>query len=307
MEKRPALAGLSPGFQLMSFFGISMLGYWAAFATGQLILKISGVPAADIDSLSGGNIVNIDALMWTQIAATFCMFLLPAVLVSYFTTGHLFNLYKWERKADALNYLLAGLIIITCALFVQYLILDHNKYVLPTSMHEAEDLLKKAQDANDHFFFAIADSPSIITLIIGFVMVAVLPPIAEEFFFRGALQHISLKLFSNIHLAILFCGLTFGLFHFELYNFLAISFMGVVLGYLYFLTGNMWVNIFAHFLNNALTFLLLLMHRKGWMNMDPNADMPWFVAIPAGIGMCGLLYILIKRYERRNSAVEKGI
>ena len=88
-----------------------------------------------------------------------------------------------------------------------------------------------------------------------FLVIAVIPGIAEEFFFRGLLQNMMMKIGANKHLAIWIIGFMFSAMHFSLTDFITRLLMGAFLGYIYFYSKNFWVPAFVHFLNNAFSVI----------------------------------------------------
>ena len=75
--------------------------------------------------------------------------------------------------------------------------------------------------------------------------------LSEEFFFRGILQQMFIKNRVNAHVAIIITAILFSAFHLQFFGFLPRLFLGIILGYLYYITQNLWVSITAHFFNNA--------------------------------------------------------
>ena len=82
--------------------------------------------------------------------------------------------------------------------------------------------------------------------------------LSEELFFRGLLQQILIKNKINAHIAIVLTAVLFSAFHLQFFGFLPRLFLGLILGYLYYITQNLWVSITAHFINNA--FAVISVH-----------------------------------------------
>jgi len=114
---------------------------------------------------------------------------------------------------------------------------------------EFGDTLKKYQSTKDNFMHNILGS-SLDYFIFNIFLIAILPALCEELFFRGVLQNLLVKLFNNIHIGILSSALFFALIHIDFYTFLPIFFIGLIFGYLYVLTGNIFISIVLHFLYN---------------------------------------------------------
>lgn len=83
------------------------------------------------------------------------------------------------------------------------------------------------------------------------LLMAVLPAIGEEMLFRGGLQNFLTRATHNPWLSIIIVSILFSLIHFSFFGFLPRLFLGVVLGAIFFYTQNLWLSVFAHFLNNA--------------------------------------------------------
>ncbi len=82
-------------------------------------------------------------------------------------------------------------------------------------------------------------------------IVAVIPALGEELIFRGILQRRLEELMQKPHVAILISALIFSFIHFQFAGFLPRVVLGLLLGYLYYWTRNLWVPILAHFVING--------------------------------------------------------
>ena len=104
--------------------------------------------------------------------------------------------------------------------------------------------------------------------------------LSEEIFFRGLLQQLFIKNKVNVHVAIILTAILFSAFHLQFFGFIPRMFLGIVLGYLYYITQNLWVSIIAHFCNNA--FAVLAMHfytpEAGVSAGTTNTDQPIGIA-----------------------------
>lgn len=89
------------------------------------------------------------------------------------------------------------------------------------------------------------------------LVIAVLPAIGEELLFRGMLQRQFQEIFRNPHWAIVFAAFLFSFIHFQFLGFIPRMALGVLFGYVYYWTSNLWMPILMHFINNATTFLVV--------------------------------------------------
>jgi membrane protease YdiL (CAAX protease family) len=111
---------------------------------------------------------------------------------------------------------------------------------------QAEDTLK-----------AILDMKTPILLIANLIIIAVLPGIGEELIFRGILQKQVGLMLKNPIAAIWIAGFIFSAIHLQFEGFLPRMALGVVLGYLYYWTQNLWVPIIAHAFNNGIQVIVI--------------------------------------------------
>ena len=97
---------------------------------------------------------------------------------------------------------------------------------------------------------------SISILVLYFFTVVILSPIIEELLFRGLfLRRFNKEL--NVTLAILISSVLFGVCH-NFGGILGAILFGICVSILYIKSKNILVPIFAHFLNNLLSFILAL-------------------------------------------------
>lgn len=83
---------------------------------------------------------------------------------------------------------------------------------------------------------------------------AVLPAILEEMVFRGYVLQ-SLRSYGD-PIAVVISALLFGLMHGNLLQLPFAFLLGLVFGYVVVQTGNIWIAVVVHFLNNAMSVLL---------------------------------------------------
>ena len=120
-------------------------------------------------------------------------------------------------------------------------------------------------------------------LLLNMIVIALIPAIGEEMTFRGVLQQwLTRKM--NPHLAILLSAAIFSFIHFQFYGFLPRMFLGVLLGYMFYITGSLWTSILMHFLNNGTAVVLYYLNSKSVIDIDVEhfgAMKGWVVALSA--------------------------
>ena len=118
---------------------------------------------------------------------------------------------------------------------------------------------------------ALIHSGGVWTLTVNALLIAVVPAIGEELVFRGVLQNIIAQWTRNKWIAVIITALLFSLFHFQMTGFLPRFLLGAILGWLYFVSGNLLLPVLFHFLHN---FCSLLIERYG-------SGTAWYAALEA--------------------------
>ena len=102
------------------------------------------------------------------------------------------------------------------------------------------------------------DATTPMAMVLYFIAVAVLPPVFEEFAFRGVLLS-ALRKYGDVF-ALIVSSVIFGLMHMSVTSIPFAIASGLVMGYVYLKTSNLWVSIGIHFLNNALAVIMDILY-----------------------------------------------
>lgn len=92
-------------------------------------------------------------------------------------------------------------------------------------------------------------------MIFAFITVAIAASLLEEVLFRGIILDGFLRNYSPWK-AIIWSAFLFGLVHMNPYQFIAAFSIGIIMGWIYWKTGSLWLCILVHFLNNSFGFIL---------------------------------------------------
>ena len=164
--------------------------------------------------------------------------------------------------------------------------------------------MRKMSDASKIMVEKMLTLSTVGDLILQLVVVALIPAVCEELFFRGALQQILRQWFGNMHVAIVVTALVFSLAHGDMYGLVPRFVLGMLLGYLFFLSGSLLVNVCAHFFNNAVIVVLYYLYHKGMLNASPDTPllMPWMTTLLCTLAAAALFALYFaKKSEKRPS------
>ncbi len=101
---------------------------------------------------------------------------------------------------------------------------------------------------------------SVLTLVLYFIFSAVVPAVCEELFVRGIVLNLLMP--NGRRFAILASAVLFTVMHTQIQSFIPVFGAGVVLACAYLYTGNIFVSMALHFVNNAYSFIMLYMQQR---------------------------------------------
>ena len=133
---------------------------------------------------------------------------------------------------------------------------------------------------------------SIINLLVNVGLMAILPAVAEELFFRGILQPLFIKLTKRKWWGILITSVIFSLLHFQIDHLLAILFASVILGLVYENKMNIYLNMLLHFAFNTFSLLSLFLIKNDVIKEDNLEFILNYGVIP--VGLIGLMLSIKK-------------
>ena len=238
-------------FQLLQFIIlIAVMASFFVFALTPLLMNMMGVAITDITSINENSPRRvIDAALLFQFFSAIGIFLLPALLFGYFTHPRPARYLGLVKPGNTLHWLLPILIMLGAT----PLFLGIAELVSHLNLGEAA---KKAQEANDQAFKGLLAMSSPFHLIISIVVLAVLPGLSEELFFRGVLMRFVAKRSQTIYFPIIISALMFALMHSNVYGLPSIFLAGCLLALIYYLTGSIWCSIIAHMFFNGLQVVI---------------------------------------------------
>ncbi len=299
----------------MAHYATRRFNYWgqfgvlAAFCGAGLIIGViaSFIPLLgkiDLFSMKNGSTAelmnkllvpeNANALRWAQFLSTLFLFFIPPVMYAWVCHRKPLLHLGFKAKPGIKELLLVVLIMVAALPVVSALqelteMLPWPKYmVLKFKAAETEYNRQVAIMARMNNFYDY-----IVTLIV----IAFLPAVFEEVLFRGAIQNLFSRWFKMPVLAVLVTAFFFSAVHGSYLGFLSRFALGFILGWFYYRTGNIWLNIAAHFVNNALAVTALYIETKPGEKVDPskmNEASPVWLILVSVAGLM-LLFVLFER------------
>lgn len=197
--------------------------------------------------------------------------------------------------------LLMTILIMFSFMVVNSMFIEWNRNVVfPEFLSWFEDYVSSKEGELEQLTNYITSFQNIWQFLFGFLIIAILPAIGEELLFRGLIQNIFGEALKNKHAAIWLTAFIFGAMHMQFYGMVPRVLLGALFGYLYFWSGHLSIAMFAHFINNGFTLVLLYLGQEGWIEYDPVSKentAPFLVVVFFFVVVSGLL-LLFRNYFR---------
>lgn len=277
---QPGIPQSSPRRIIFTVIALFFLGSAIGGGMIQLMCEWQGIPLSDALQDFGPESTTPERnfVKGLLILNHLSSFLLPCLLA-----GVLFYKSRWPeelqlRAAPSGKSIGLTTLLLLCAFPVAQGLFELNSWVLG---HFAfSEQLLELESASENLQVGLLKMDSIWELITGIIAMALVPAIGEELLFRGFIQKQLIRSFRNPVTGILLAALFFSLIHFQAQRFLAIFWLGAVLGLLYFWTKNLWVPIFAHFLNNGMQVVVAWFYQDDLQSLNQQSDsFPWYFAV----------------------------
>ena len=166
-----------------------------------------------------------------------------------------------------------------------------------------EEYLKSLEEAAQAATEKMLKADHLGGLLFNLLIIALIPAVGEELTFRGVLQQ-GLSRRMNPHVAIILAAAIFSFIHFQFYGFLPRMFLGILLGYMFYVSGSLWTSILMHFVNNGTAVVLYYLNDKGIINVDVDhfgAMPPTMVVISAAV----TLALIVACWRKSKELIQK--
>ncbi len=194
----------------------------------------------------------------------------------------------------------AGLVIICSVPFLSALVAWNAGAHFPAFLHDFELWSREKEDQAAGLTKFLTDFNSPGRLLVGLVVIAIVPAVAEELVFRGGVQRCLVQWFGSRQVGVWLAAAIFSAIHVQFFGFVPRFVLGLVLGYLYEWSGNILVSMAAHFTQNAFQLVLLYLFQNKQLpssfNPDANVAVPWPAVLASAALLAGLLYWLHQRW-----------
>ena len=266
----------------------------------------------EVDALTNQSILNeyesniyvLRSLKFIQVLNTIGGFLLPAVLFSKACNKAPSTFIGYATKPSLINILIGIGIMLVSTPLIANLIHWNEAYTFPPKLAELEHKLRDMQTSAEQISNAFVKADGIGALLLNMVIIALVPAVCEEFFFRGALMRFLMLCIKNKHVSVWVTALIFSMMHGEFFGLIPRMVLGVFLGYIAWYSGSIWPAVVAHFLNNGLALISIYFkwNTSGIAFLDDSFVFPIYLVVVSTVITIGLIFFL----KRNNPIIEES-
>lgn len=259
--------------QLLVMLAVALL-MLLIYAVFTVVLQSSAV-----DTNAAGN------LLWIETLSQLLIFLVPVIYITFrYYRGRQREYYRLDFSGRRWLYALASAVIMLLLVpLVDWLTIWNDSWDLGI----VGEKLRALQNTTEGIMEAMLGTTTVGGLLTNLVVVALMPAVCEEVFFRAGIQNLLQRWFTGnyeggnassrpaigTHAAVWLTAIIFSLVHGEIFSFMPRFAMGLLLGYLYIYSGSILANMAAHFVNNAIIVVLYWLYTNGLSNIDPEVEL----------------------------------
>jgi len=207
-------------------------------------------------------------LEYLQILQSFGLLIIPPLLAGFFFERNAPGYLHLDKPSRLMVFLLTLILMFVSLPVTNWMVSVNEMMKLPHFLKGVEDWMKSSEEEAGRLTVAFMKMPSFGGFLFNLAMIALLPAIGEEFLFRGLLQRLFKEWLKNVHVAIFITAFLFSAIHLQFYGFLPRFLLGLILGYLFYWSGSLWVPVFAHFINNGMVVVICFLSQRGLMDGD---------------------------------------
>ena len=280
-------------------------GYFANSSLSAKLFQLIGVffilmliTLLDISLFFQNDLTEIGNLKIAQLIQSVGMFVIPPLIMAYLWSSKPLSYLQLNRLPKTKSTLYAIVIMLIAIPFINLLAQLNQEISLPAFMATIEAQMKAAELQIAELTEKMLNVKSMDALAFNILLIAIIPAIGEELFFRGIIQKI-LSERRNIHLAIWISAFIFSAIHLQFYGFFPRLLLGAFLGYLLFWSGNLWLPVIAHFTNNAMAVVFYYLKFNGVQVFDfetIGSGNTWWVGVISGILVIIGVYFIRKQF-----------
>ena len=237
---------------------------------------------------------NVELLKLLQLAESISIFILPALLTTYLFSHHPSSYLKVDKAGRVIDFLLVGLLMVVLIPFINYVSEWNQQLHLPTSLAPLEESMRGLEENVSSVTERFLDVHSVAALSFNLLLIALIPALGEELYFRAVIQT-AIREKNKVVFAVLITAFVFSAIHMQFYGFVPRFLMGMLLGFIFVWSDNLWLPVFAHFVNNGVAVVFYYLKFNDYKVIDMEKigtnDTAWLVLPSALLATVSIIYI----------------
>ncbi|MBQ4405870.1 MAG: CPBP family intramembrane metalloprotease [Bacteroidales bacterium] len=287
------------------------MGFWGrlfVFLTLTVFLMLGAVVVGDIlavliygkDAMVA---MEVPVVQFLQTFLSIGLFLLPPVfMVRLCCEGSLGDNLMVSKPPRLLPLLVCIAAMVVSEPMVSWLEEVNMRMTLPESMSALENWMREREQSAADIIRKLTESPDTLNYVTNLGVLALLPGLCEEMFFRVGVQT---RLFGDKTRirgvwAVVLTAVLFSALHLQFFGFLPRMVLGVVLGMFLLITGNVWYSIAAHFVNNMIAVTL----GCGSDVQQPQWMETWWAVLISAVATVAMLWLLWRIEKKSKNALK---
>ncbi|MHC1706958.1 MAG: lysostaphin resistance A-like protein [Bacteroidales bacterium] len=303
MNRFPLLSEMSPFSKLLFLIIIIFTTFLATVFIGFL----AGIPFfgssffTRLDGADFNDPANLPLLKYFQIISQFGFFIFPPLIFAFLIHGKVAPYLLLNKKIDLWNVILVGSLLFCSMPFTGWLIDLNERMQLPGFLQNVEEWMKQSEAEAEIVTRSFLTTQSYSGFSVNLLMMVILPSLGEELIFRGVLIRLFREMTKNIHWAVIISSVLFSAMHLQFYGFIPRMVLGLLLGYVFVWSANLWMPIIMHLINNGFAVIAAFLSARGVIetNYEQIGNQPayWEIGLSILFSLA-LLYVIFMRQKR---------
>lgn len=298
------LQSLHPLFQMGLLILLGFMALFVFFMLSLIPFMVNGMDVFEVlqrqADLSDAEVIMLKSV---QIAQAVGLFLTPYLLFRWYTNNAAYSIGRMRGGVGVVA--LFAVVMLTAFPLINLLAEWNGQMVLPEFLAGVDEWIHEKEEGAERLIRSMLAMDSIGDLLFNLFLIALLPAVTEEMFFRGMIQPLTLRMTRNYHVAIWLTAFIFSFFHLQFLGFVPRMLLGALLGYAAHWSGSLVVPMVGHFLHNGLAVLVMWYIGVDALDQEveqfgANEGEVSFALFSAGIMLAGmsLFYKLANRKQK---------
>ncbi len=250
---------------------------------------------------AGGESKYLAMLRIGTVAQDLFMLILPAVVTAMVITRQPARLLCLDTKPSMKMLFTALVLMIVSSPMMTWIIKLNAAVTFPPALAELEQWLRSTEETAAGTVNLMLGAHNPVNLIINLLIIGVMAGLAEELFFRGALQRVLQSCRMPAVAAVWITAVIFSAVHMQFFGFVPRLLLGAFFGYLLLWSGSVWLPVAAHVFNNCMFVLLNYFTGNGDPEIGGGGTSSWLLPLVSCILTVIGLWFMYR--ERRKTSV----